>query len=151
AERLALDQGRARVASLRNDIASLEREIRAEDHARDADDLERKIAVEEAGAATAEAKIQVEIARRRAADLSTLLQTGLVSRADADLASHEAAAKLERLNAVDLSRQRLVQAREAAAAGARSKRADFDVRLTRLRGDLVLAERGVGPLEHEVA
>jgi multidrug resistance efflux pump len=151
AERLALAQGRARVASVQNDIASLERELLAEDRAREADDIERRIAVDEALAATAEARVQVEIARRRAADLSTLLQKGLVSRADADLASQEAAAKRERLNAVDLSRQRLVQARETAAAGARAKRADFDVRLTRLRGDLILAERSVGPLEHEVA
>lgn len=147
---MLLEEGRATITGLRDDITALDVRAEGERRATAAEQARQALAIEEAVAAEREARAQSDMAARRASDASRLLAGGLVAESEAASVRQEADARRAREDAARLAWQRAGKARDVSLAEAAAKQASIAAERVRLEGELRLAERRREQLEHDV-
>ena len=114
AERLALEETKAHLAGLHEQIQSLHPEIQAERQGLDAHQKSAALAIEEAQARVAEAQVHAQFAERQAESRRSLIDKHLVSeedyrRAQASVEASHASIKALTLNTAGSEREGIVQ------------------------------------------
>ena len=150
-ERLALEETKARLAGLREQIRSIHPEIQADKQGLDAHRKSNVLAIEQAKSRIVEAQVHSQFADRRAESRRSLIDRHLVSEEDYRQAQSEAEAshstiKALQLNSAGLERDGVVQSMDREA-----KIANLERTLADLQGQVVTQESTVRRLEHDIA